>query len=205
MSLNISARATNYPDPRFTTFFDDFFSDLYDNEVWSVVGTGSLTMQSINGGVIRVRATAGNNYEMNLGNIGCYSVANDFTCEWRGSLRPSGGGGNAECGMEGAGDQATNWICWRSNPGLSANFLCETGSGGTSTTTDSGIPRDTNNHLFKIVGSSGVIQFFLDDVPIVDLVSNITASQLQPYVWNVGGSGNSDALMDYVLVTGDRL
>jgi hypothetical protein len=36
-------------------------------------------------------------------------------------------------------------------------------------------------------------------------VTNITASALQPYVWNVGGSGDSDALMDYVLVTGDRL
>jgi hypothetical protein len=51
MSLNVSARATNYPDSRFTTFFDDFFSDLYDNTVWSILGTGTIVMQSTNGGV----------------------------------------------------------------------------------------------------------------------------------------------------------
>jgi hypothetical protein len=202
MSVLLSTRATNYPDPRFGTFFDDFFSDLYDNQVWSIIGTGTVVMQSVNGGVARLRVTTGNTAEFQQANIGSFSVASDFAVEWRASLRPSADG-TTECGMEGAGDQANNWICWQ-RTGAGANFLCQTGSSAGTTTTDSGIAADSAYHLFKIVGSAGVIQFFLDDVLCATITTYITASQLQPYLWNVGGSGTSDIFADYVLATGDR-
>jgi hypothetical protein len=204
MSGVVTTRATNFPDPRLATLFDDFIGYLYDNQTWSTIGTGSIASRSLNGGVVRVRATAGSaSYEFLLGNMGVYSVANDFTCEWRASLVP-GTGVSAECGMEGAGDQATNWICWQRAPGTSSNFLCQTGSASGNTTTDSGVVADTAYHLFKIIGSSGYIQFLLDDVPIVGITTNITASQLQPYIWCNGSSGASDVFADYVLVSGDR-
>jgi hypothetical protein len=204
MSLNAEIRQVDYPDAVHAVFFDDFFGDLYDNQTWGVTGTGSAIMQDTDGGFLRIRATAGNMYEFNMGNIGNFAVANNFVCEWRGKLRP-GTSVSAECGLEGAGDQSNNWICWQRANGT-ANFLCQTGAPSGTTTTDSGVAADNNNHLFKIVGSPGIIQFFLDDVLITTILANITASALQPYVWNSagGGSGASDAFMDYVLVTGDR-
>jgi len=203
MTLKLDALAVNYPDVRWAQFFDDFYGNLYDNQVWAVTGTGSVAMQSTNGGFIRIRATTGNTYEFNLGDMGNFAVANNFTCEWRGSLEP-GGTGLAECGLEGAGDQTNNWICWQRVAGTT-NFLCQTGSPAGTTTTNSGVAADSNNHLFKIVGSPGIIQFFLDDRLITTISTYITSSKLQPYVWNNAIGANSNAFMDYVRVIGDRV
>jgi hypothetical protein len=201
--LNVNAQVTQYPNPDVATFFDDFFSDLYDNRVWTVIGTGGVISQNVNGGVFRVRANAGSTYEMNIGDMGVYSVSKNFIVEWRAAMIPSAGG-SVECGLEGAGDQSNNWLAWRYAPGINANFLCETGASSGNTTTDSGVVGDGNYHLFKVVGSPGFLQFFLDDVMRATLVTNISASQLQPYIWNVGAAAVSDIRADYCMVTGDR-
>jgi len=191
-------------DPRAgVVFYDDFIGFNYDNQVWSAAGTGALANLDANGGQIRVRCNANNkDYEFYAGDMGAFSVAKNFDVEWRAALTADNG--TAECGLEGAGDQATNRIRWQLDS-AQANFQCLATSAGVTSTADSGVAKDNNLHLFRIIGSAGFLQFFLDGVLRAVITLNITASLLQPYAFCVRNTGsNSDVVADYVQVTGDQ-
>jgi hypothetical protein len=184
--------------------FNDFIGSNYDNYIWNIVGTGSFNHQNSIGGRVLARANTSNQIEININNMGNYSAEKHFVIEWKGKLIPSSNG-SSECGMDAAGSQGSNWICWIYKPGDSTKFRCQTGSGGSITTVDSDINGDTNEHYFKIIGDSGVLQFYLDNMLKTSITTNISNSRLQPYLWmQGGGSSPSDADMDYVLAIGDR-
>jgi hypothetical protein len=175
------------------SFFDDFVGAAYDNQVWSLAaGATAVSQNSLDGRVL----VSGASGQMYLGNIGVFSAANNAKIRWRGTLTP--GSGSAECGLA-DNNSSTDWIAWLNG---GANFRCQCGIGGGSTSDiDSGVAGDTSNHLFEIVLSTGIAQFFLDGVYRTTIVTNVTAHPLQPYIW-LAGTGSAN--MDFVLIQGDR-
>ena len=106
-----------YPDPVTVIFYDDFVAASYNNRIWAVTGTGSITSLSSVGGRIRVRANAANSYRINHGNFGAYSVANRATVTWRGSMTPAtAANGLCECGFQSATNPTTGLIHWQYAP-----------------------------------------------------------------------------------------
>lgn len=184
--------------------FDDFIYASYDNRIWGVTGTGSASMQNLNNGVLRVRANGNKTYEFNTTNIGAFDIAHNFICTWNARFSPAGTGGITECGMEGAGNQSTNWICWQRVVGTT-NLICQTSTGGNTTTIDSGIVADSNYHILEIRGSTGKLEFWYDNSLSQIITTDIPSTSVQPYIYCAGGNGSpSDCYTDYVQVTGDR-
>ena len=194
-----------YPDTAHPVFFDDFIGASYDDTVWSLTGA-TVTWQDATGGRILVRAPIGvASAEFYMGNNAAYSAATGLVVEWKGRMLPAATGGSSECGVDGAGDQGSNWIAWFYNPGASANFACQCGSTGGNTFRDSGIAGDNNEHVFRIVVNTGDVEFWLDGVFVLAITDNITTSLLQPYCWmSASGSAVSDFNADYVLIAGGR-
>lgn len=195
-----------YADTSRVVFWDDFIQSSYNSRVWSVTGTGSVTSLDLIGGRLQIQATAGNTYRFNHGNYGAFSVANTAQVAWRGSMTvPNGGsGGSVECGLQASTNPTTNLICWKALRGTT-NFQCICTSGGTSTTTDSGVAVDTNDHEFRIETATGTVNFYIDGILKVTTTTNIPSGNLQPYV-NCAGSTSVAATtnMDWTQVTGSR-
>lgn len=108
-------------------------------------------------------------------------------------------------GSKARADQSSNWCDWYASPTLYANWRCRSGSTGGEVNSDSGIPLDNNDHLFKIIGGTGALEFWFDGALIITITSNLTSSLLQPYVWLVPNSTTpSDINIDYIVVKGGR-
>lgn len=178
------------------SLFDDFMGTSKNDFLWAISGVDVAPQDAIGGRFLITSANTSSYGEMYLGNKGMFSIANHASVKWCGILTP--GSGSVECGIDGAGNQATEWICWITG---SPNFRCQCGSGGSTSMIDSGVAMDGVDHVFEIITFTGFAQFFIDGVFKATINSNVPTTALQPYVWVVGtGSAN----MDYVLVQGDR-
>jgi hypothetical protein len=195
-----------YPDTGRVVFWDDFIMSSYDTRVWAVTGSGSVTSLNLVGGRIQIQATASNTYRFNHNNFGAFAVASNAQITWRGAMtRPTGGtGGTVECGLQATTSPTTNLICWKGLRGTT-NFQCLCTSGGTTTTTDSGVAFDTNDHEFFIETVTGSVNFYLDGVLRATITTNIPSGNMQPYV-NCAGSTTLAASMsaDWVQGVGAR-
>jgi hypothetical protein len=171
------------------SFFDDFVGATYDNGIWTLNGV-TVASQNSNSGRILISSVG----SFDFGTIQPFSAALNAKAKWRGILTP--GSASAECGL--MSNSGTEWVSWFADSG---NFKCFNGTAGGSTTQDSGIAIDANNHIFEVVVSTGFIQYFIDGQFNRTIIANVPTANLMPYVWLVGtGTAN----MDYVLVQGDR-
>ena len=178
------------------SFFDDFIGTSRNDFLWAISGVDVAPQDAIGGRLLVTSTNPASYGEMYLGDKGNFSIAKHAHSIWRGVLTP--GNSSAECGIDGAGNQSTEWICWITG---SPNFRCQCGSGGNTSTINSGVAVDSLDHVFEIYTFTGFAQFFLDGVFITTITANVPTTTLQPYVWVVGtGTAN----MDYVLVQGDR-
>jgi hypothetical protein len=60
----------------------------------------------------------------------------------------------------------------------SDNWKVHTYSGGTGTTTDTGVAQDGNYHIFRITGTSSEVKFYIDGVLEATHTTNITTEDL---------------------------
>lgn len=188
-------------------FYDDFVGSNYDNRWWTARGTGgSLSVSGVVGGILRVRATANNNYELYQNDLCDFSAAKTvvLTCRF---YFPSTASMDGGIGLEAASPtNATDWLCIKySSTFGTANWRIESASGGSSTTTDTGIAVDTNWHEARIEVTSSLITYFLDGRLLGTISSPISTALLQPYVGVVSRTGaTKDVNVDWMEVYGQR-
>lgn len=187
----------------FYYFFDDFFGSNWDDRVWMSRGSGgSLSLRA--GGVIRVRATANNNYELYQNDLGDSDVAHYARCQWR--FKKSATAMQGEIGFMGESPYSTtDWICIMYDSALGSNWRCQTAADSVVTTTDTGIASDNNYHDAIIECAPGAVRFYLDGVYMATHTTNISSRRLQLYCYVVSKTGAArDVLIDFVELSGDR-
>lgn len=185
-------------------FFDDFVGSNYDNRWWTGRGGGSLTAQA--NGILRVRASNNNNYELYQGDLTDYSAEKNVVMTGRFYLS-STASADGGFGLEAASpSNATDWLCIvYSSTYPTANWRIQSASGGSSTTTDTGIPVDTNWHEGRIEVTSSLITYYLDGRLLGTISSPITNLLLQPYVGVLSRTGaTKDMFFDWIEVIGER-
>lgn len=197
-------RYSNRMDRTVYYFYDDFVGSNYDNRWWTARGTGgSITTQTY--GIVRVRANANLNYEFYQNDLCDFSVAKLAvqTARWRISAASLMSG---EVGFEAASpDSGSNWICFIYDSDTGSNWYVQSASGGSVTTTNTGVAADTSYHEFKISCTSTELTFFLDGTLVATVTTNIPTNLLQPYVFVVSKTGTTrDVFLDYIEAYGER-
>lgn len=185
-------------------FYEDFIGTNYDNRWWFGRGSGGSISNQDNS-VLRVRATAGNIYELYQNDLTDFSVAAfaALTSRWRVSATTSMSG---EIGLEAASpDNGTDWIAFIFNTDVGANWLAQSATGGLVTTVDTGVAANTNFHEFRIATTSSAITYFLDGRLVATITTNISPLLLQPYCYVVSKGGASrDVLFDWIEAVCER-
>lgn len=183
--------------------WDDFPGLLYDNRVWSVrSGAGSAAINtSCIGGQLRVRANASNYYEVYQSALQ-FSLAKRFQVTWRGKVVDLTTSRSA-WGMQ---VDANNRIEWIYSSALGANWRARSVASSTETVVDVGIAADTNWHEFKIIGITGLANFFLDNVSVATITTNLPTGTLAPHVRSDSATATAvrDTLADWIEAYGDR-
>lgn len=102
---------------------------------------------------------------------------------------------------------ATDRICFQIND-EDASILCKTESGGTETSTDSGVDLadNTNVDLAIKVEGTGIVRFYVNGNLVASHTTNIPATELTPAIMSLSGSnsGTRATLVDYVLAAQTR-
>lgn len=97
---------------------------------------------------------------------------------------------------------AANRICFQVNDG-DASILCKTESGGTETSTDSGVDLSdaTDAKLSILVEGTGLVQFFVNGVLVATHGTNIPTANMTAAVMQLSGdaTGTKSVSVDYVL------
>lgn len=194
------------PERNRSLFFDDFLGTSYNDRVWAVTGTGSVTTIAQIGGRVRVRATAGNYYEFNFGGAPNWSVKNEARIAWYGGMvTPSGGtGGLVACGLASRVNPTNDFIRWSAIYG--EYFHCAAFADGNKWEMDTDIKTDTNDHEFLIECTTDLVNFYLDGVlkGSCNTTNCITDDILQPYVYCLGDAVAADFNLCSVDVRGLR-
>ncbi len=181
--------------------FDDFPGQLYNTRIWSTrAGSGSVSLKNAIGGQLQVTANATNYYEVYQSSLQ-FSLAKKFEVIWRGSIE-SLTSSRAAWGMQ---TDANNRIEWFYEAALGGNWRARSVSAGTSTIVDVGIAADTSFHEFKIAGVTGLAHFFLDNVPMATITTNLATGTLAPHTRTDNTTtGTKNAFSDWVEAFGDR-
>lgn len=102
---------------------------------------------------------------------------------------------------------AADRICFQINDG-NASILCKTESGGTETSTDSGVDAAdaTNVRLSIRVDGIGKAEFYVNRNLVATHTTNIPATEMTPALMEVSGdaSGTKSMTVDYVMCVQDR-
>lgn len=185
--------------------FEEFFGQLYNNRIWSVrAGSGSATIPtSCLGGQIQVRANASNYYELYMSQL-AFSVAKRFSQAWRVKL-PNLTAFTSSWGLCGATSPAEA-VAFRYSSAVGGNWLIVTTTGSVSTVTDTGVAADASWHEFRAAANTGVVTFFIDEVPVGNITTNIPTGSLSPFCRSTdSGGATKDTLIDWLEVFGDRI
>lgn len=158
--------------------FWDFVRETMDTTVWttSVSGSGSTitiaTDKQYGEVIMEGNATGGHSaFVLKSWSNLSINVADNFEVSWR--VKAVDDYSLTTLGLIASGNDQILMYKWGS-----ANWKVHTYSGGVGTTTDTGVAQDGNYHIFKIVGSTGNVKFYIDDtleathttnVPTVDL------------------------------------
>jgi len=184
-------------------FFDDFAGAAYDNKAWAVLGgSGSAAMPASNiGGQIQVTANSNNYYELNMIANFSFSLQNNIIITWRGSLTSL-----TNCkGYWGANNSSNDYIALAYDSALSSNWLLQTKGNSVLTSTDTTIAADTSWHEFKIIGSSTLVNLFIDNVPIITNITNLTTKVIAPFCRSTSTTMSTKSILsDWIEVIGDR-
>lgn len=185
--------------------FEDFPGLLYNNRIWSVRGgSGSVTIPtSCVGGQAQVRANANNYYELYIARLN-FTVARKFSQNWRVKI-PNLTAFTSSFGLCGSTSPAYS-VSFHYSSAVSANWLLITASASIATTINTGVPVDTNWHEFRAAANTGIITFFIDEVPVGNSTSTIPTGGLAPYCRSTDSGGAvKDTLIDWLEVYGDRI
>jgi len=184
--------------------WDDFPGLLYNNRIWSTrSGSGSVAINATCiGGQIRVRGNASNYYEVYQSALQ-FSLAKRFQVTWLGKVVDLTTARSA-WGMQ---TDADNRVEWLYSSAIGANWQVRSVAATVETVTDTGIAADTNWHEFKIVGITGLIHFFLDNVPVSQIATNLPPGNLAPHIRSDSATAAAarDTLADWVEAYGDRV
>jgi hypothetical protein len=204
MSLISGNVVQQYPGTTQIVFFDDFIGQSYKNTVWSIRGTGTVTNQNTTNGVTQVSAGVNANCAVDFNDFCPFSYTLNFVLEWRARLLPAATTGDAEVGMR-ESVSSSNYVSWQYDNAASTYFRCLSNATSGRTVVNSSVLADTNYHLFRIVGSTGLIQFFLDNAFQASITTNVGVAQLEPYIWCQSSTTVATSVyVDYCLVTGGK-
>lgn len=185
--------------------YDDFAGLLYNSRIWSVRGgSGTLTIPtSCLGGQAQVRANASNYYEMYQSVLN-FTIGRRFDTTWRVKL-PSLTSMQSRWGICGSTSTA-EMIGFRYDSSVSANWYIMTTTGSTTTATNTGVAADTNWHEFHCTGYTGIVTYFIDNVPVGNITTNIPTGSLSLFCRSTDtGGATKDTLIDWVEIYGDRV
>lgn len=102
---------------------------------------------------------------------------------------------------------AADRICFQINDG-GASILCKTESGGTETSTDSGVDAAdaTDVKLGFLVDGIGLVKFYVNRALVASHTTNIPATEMTPAIMELSGdaTGTKSASVDYILCMATR-
>jgi hypothetical protein len=175
---------------------------LYNNRTWSTQsGSGSVAINSsCIGGIMRVRANASNYYEVYQSSLQ-FSLAKKFQLTIRGQV-PDLTLSRAAFGIQ---TNVSNRIEWVYEAALGANWRARSVLANVETIVDVGVAADSAWHEFKIIGITGLANFFLDGVPLATITTNLATGNLAPHIRATSTNATTrDALVDWVETWGAR-
>jgi len=183
-------------------FYDDFWGDVL-SDLWAdQAETGSIAIQSaLDNGVLRIITGAGANddHSVTWGAIRPYDPAKviHFECRARSETDV------VIDAMIGLFEDVNDNICWYLNE--SDNFYAYNIDGGVATTTDTGIPIDTDWHTFAIEIDGTDVRYYLDGTLEATHTTNIPTERMEPRFW----IETKDAVLknldiDYVCIMQER-
>lgn len=189
-----------------TYFWDDFSGALYNNRLWSgLAGNGYIVYYSPSclNGQLRVHSRGSNFYELYQADRS-FGVDRKLEVTWRNYI-PYLTDFQGRWGMRGA-DSTTNSFFFGYDSAVGANWLIGSISGGTSTIVSTGIAADTDFHEFRIATSPGFLNFFLDEVSVGVITTNIPTGSLCPHCRSTSlSTGERDVFVDYIEVYSERV
>lgn len=102
---------------------------------------------------------------------------------------------------------AADRICFQIDDG-NASILCKTESGGTETSTDSGIDAADTTDVrlgIRVVGT-GLVEFYINRSLVASHTTNIPTTELTPALMQLSGNatGTKSMSVDYVMVVAER-
>lgn len=189
-----------------TYFWDDFPGALYNNRMWSgLAGNGYIVYYSPSclNGQLRVHSRASNFYELYQADRS-FGVDRKFENTWRNYI-PYLTDFQGRWGMRGA-NSTVDAIYFGYASDVGANWLIGTLAGSSSTVVDTGIAADTNFHEFRVTGVTGTINYFIDEVSVGVITTNIPTGSMCPYCRSTSlSTGERDVFVDYVEVYSERV
>ncbi len=189
-------------------FFDDFGAGSLDTRVWGYGGTagGSATKLAELAGQIRITvgSTEGDEYYLSQSTKKNYDISKLCFSAWRIKVEDTTNF-SAQFGFS---VDPTHYIQMQANSYVSANWVCVCKNGGSTTQTISSTATDTNWHEIQIIGSTSEFSFFLDNVLLASITTNIPTGNSYVLAYGYrhsGGSGTRSFLVDYVEAYGARV
>jgi len=197
-----------YPRPHLKViFFDDFLrAVLGDNWLSETSGSGSVGIQNLEGGVVRLVTGTTSGSVAAIYNGGAsyllYNPTKNIAFEER--IRLPGALTDLTAWFGLSTLDGYNHIMWCARPDVSPNFRCESMVGGVTYGYNTDVPLDNNWHILRIETSSSNIKFYIDDVLkwTTDKVPT-TLQCIELYITNtVAASRELD--IDWVYIIQDR-
>jgi hypothetical protein len=178
-------------DKKNIIFFDDFIGSSVDTFTWSGSGTGSMALQNLQGGQIRLSVTARRTYSLSHGSIRQWRPSS-FEFTWRARLSIT----------------SDFYLEFGANNGSTPDYIAFWGSDGNwYAITQNSLGRytspiitamDTNWHTFRAVSSSDSVVFFMDNVHVATSTTFLPTNNLQPWLSGSTSSTNHYIYADWV-------
>lgn len=181
--------------PAGVVFFDDFIGAAYDSRTWSNNGGTVFMANMTQGGWLQYSAVGTLTWGTTSSVYGSFSAAKNGFLEVRAQMAPGSGTSRIMWYAN-----TTNYVAWQRVSG-SAYFqvYASNDSGGMGAVTS--IAGDANTHRFQIQLTTGRANFFLDDVSVGSMSTNIPTVLLAPAAQQTHSAGYN--YLDYVLAIGD--
>lgn len=202
-------------DPDYLVQFDDFDQVALDTtNDWTVVkdtgASAALAADTLNGRLLLTSAATTDNDGASVQKNEIYKVAAGRTIWFKTKVQMSDA-----TQMDGMWGLAVNFatnpenalaaadrICFQKDDG-DPSILCKTESGGTETSTDSGVDMAdaTDVELGFRVDGTGKVDFYVNDQLVATHTTNITTTEMTLVLFSLSGdtTGTKSSSIDYVL------
>jgi hypothetical protein len=186
-------------------FYDDFLGNAYNNRTWGGTATVKTLLDLVEGGVLRIGtsatsgSTAYNDWASARSLLVSKNVLMEAKCRAVQSTYIY-----IEIGLNYDGSNRIMFYADESSGG-SATWKAFSQSAGASTAVDTGVALDTGWHIFRIECSSTAVKFYIDEVLVATVTTNIPTLHLSPrFLVMAKENAEKDLDTDYVFIMEDR-